>query len=65
MLPGMANLVMNEPSQCETFAYGVADEPTQIYVRRHRQYGLYLLRVLLPDPKDGQVRKERSSVASG
>jgi hypothetical protein len=30
-----------------------------------RQYGLYLLRVLLPDPKDGQVRKERSSVASG
>ena len=30
-----------------------------------RQYGLYLLGVLLPDPKNRQVRKERLLVAAG
>ena len=38
---------------------------TSVYVGRQRQYGLYLPRVLVSDPKERQVRKERRSDASG
>ena len=59
----------------QNLRHGVANEPTfgicffthytSFYVGRQRQYGLYLPRVLVSDPKEWQVRKERHFDASG
>ena len=74
MLPDMINfwleknfLVMNEPPPCETFADGVADELKNFlkvfnsYVRRHRQYGLYLLRVCYMTQRMGKYERNAHS----
>ena len=59
-----ASLVMNEPPQCETFANGVANEPN--FLRQTIKTVRFIsTEGVLPDPKNGQVRKERSFVASG